>query len=142
MVKPFSTARSRTISAALVSWTLAGVTTTARTKPSEQLRTWRLMPLILLLPSNPRSPRLRARNNALRVQDAGRRLRPMAVGFAHPPRQIGSGRSPDALGPEPVIPAAHRLVRTEVTRQRPPGTARMLQVETGVHRLAHIGSEG
>src|SRR3954467_10027211 len=66
----------------------------------------------------------------------------MTVGFAHPPRQIGSGLSPDALGPEPVIPSAHRLVRTEVGRQRSPLAARMLQVETGVHHLAHIGSEG
>jgi Tfp pilus assembly protein PilF len=59
-----------------------------------------------------------------------------------PPRQIGSGLSPDALGPEPIIPSAHRLVRTEVGRQRSPRAARMLQVETGVHHLAHIGSEG
>src|SRR3954465_5636670 len=66
----------------------------------------------------------------------------MAVSFAHPPRQIGAGLSPDALGPEPVIPSAHRLVRTEVARQRSPLTARMLQVKTGVHHLAHIGSEG
>src|SRR3954453_9252064 len=56
MLNPFSTARSRTILAALVSWTLAGVTTTARTNPNEQLKTWRLMPLIFLLPSYPRSP--------------------------------------------------------------------------------------
>ena len=56
MVKPFSTAQSKTISAALVSWTLAGVAMTARMNPSEQLRTWRLMPLTFLLPSNPRSP--------------------------------------------------------------------------------------
>src|SRR3954462_1482545 len=66
----------------------------------------------------------------------------MAVSFAHPPRQIGAGLSPDALGPEPVIPSAHRLVRTEVARQRSPLAARMLQVKTGIHHLAHIGSEG
>jgi hypothetical protein len=35
-------------------WLLAAVTTIARTKPSEQVRTWRLIPLIFLLPS-PRS---------------------------------------------------------------------------------------
>src|SRR3954447_11079785 len=66
----------------------------------------------------------------------------MAVSFAHPPRQIGAGLSPDALGPEPVIPRAHRLVRTEVARQRAPLAARMLQVKTGVHHLTHIGSDG
>src|SRR3954453_6343864 len=66
----------------------------------------------------------------------------MAVSFAHPPRQIGAGLSPDALGPEPVIPRAYRLVRTEVARQRSPLAARVLQVKTGVHHLAHIGSEG
>jgi hypothetical protein len=55
-------------------------------------------------------------NNALRVQDSGRRLRSMAVGFAHPPRQIGASLTPDVIGPKPVIPSAHRLVRTEVGR--------------------------
>src|SRR5919107_2177228 len=66
----------------------------------------------------------------------------MAVSFAHPPRQIGAGLSPDTVCPEPVIPRAHRLVRTEVTRQRSPLAARIFQVKTGVHHLAHIGSEG
>src|SRR5687768_2687563 len=66
----------------------------------------------------------------------------MAVSFAHPPRQIGAGLSPDTVCPEPIIPSAYRLVRTEVARQRSPLAARMLQVKTGVHHLAHIGSEG
>src|SRR3954465_8113321 len=66
----------------------------------------------------------------------------MAVSFAHPPRQIGAGLSPDALGPEPVLHRAPRLVRTEVARQRAPLAARMLQVKTGVHHLTHISSEG
>src|SRR5919107_4809557 len=65
----------------------------------------------------------------------------MAVSFAHPPRQIGAGLSPDTVCPEPVIPRAHRLVRTEVARQRSPLATRILQVKTGVHHLAHIGSE-
>src|SRR3954470_22281514 len=85
---------------------------------------------------------LRAGNNALRVQDPGRWLRSVAVGLADPPRQIGAGLSPDTVCPKPVIPGAHRLVRTEVARQRSPLAARMLQVKTGVHHLAHIGSEG
>src|SRR3954454_16102212 len=42
--------------AAGVSCTFAGVTSTASTKPSEQARTWRLIPLICLWPSTPRSP--------------------------------------------------------------------------------------
>src|SRR3954453_22651585 len=66
----------------------------------------------------------------------------MAVCLADPPRQIGAGLSPDPVCPKPVIPRAHRLVRTEVARQRSPLAARMLQVKTGVHHLAHIGSEG
>src|SRR4051794_34665906 len=85
---------------------------------------------------------LRPLNHALRVQDPGCRPRPMPVAFAPPPRQLGAGLSPDALGPEPIIPGAHRLVRTEVARQRSPLAARMLQVKTGVHHLTHIGSEG
>src|SRR3954469_4688140 len=73
---------------------------------------------------------LGAGDNALRIHDPGRRLRLMAMGFAYPPRQLSGGIRPDALGPEPVIPGAHRLVRAEVGRQRPPWAARMLQVET------------
>src|SRR3954447_7662657 len=97
------------------------------------------MPLIFLLPSNPRSPCCGPETTLCesRIPVVGSAPWPWAS-----PRQIGAGLSPDALSPEPVIPAAHRLVRTEVTRQRPPGAARMLQVETGVHHLAHIGSEG
>src|SRR4051812_33835764 len=87
-------------------------------------------------------PLLRAGNNALRVQEPGCWLRGMAVGLAHPARQIGTGLSPDALCPKPVIPRAYRLVRTEVARQRSPLAARMLQIKTGIHHLAHIGSEG
>src|SRR5688572_12577232 len=98
--------------------------------------------LDFLVAVKPSLTRLRARNNTLRVQDPGRRLRCVAVGLAHPPRQIDAGLTPDALGPKPVIPSAHRLVRTEVARQRSPLAARMLQVKTGVHHLAHIGSEG
>src|SRR5215213_1638577 len=87
-------------------------------------------------------PLLRAGNNALRVQEPGRWLRAVAVGLADPARQIGAGLSPDTVCPKPVIPGAHRLVRTEVARQRSPLAARMLQVKTGIHHLAHIGSEG
>src|SRR3954464_852663 len=87
-------------------------------------------------------PLLRAGYNALRVQEPGCWLRGMAVGLAHPARQIGAGLSPDTVCPKPVIPGADRLVRTEVARQRAPLAARMLQVKTGVHHLAHIGSEG
>src|SRR3954471_11992110 len=63
------------------------------------------------------------------------------MGLTHPPRQLGGGIRPHAIGPEPVIPGANRLVRTEVGRERSPGAARMLQVETAVHHLAHIGGE-
>src|SRR4051794_19127857 len=63
------------------------------------------------------------------------------MGLTHPPRQLGGGIRPHAVGPEPVIPSAHRLVRTEVGRQRSPEAACMLQVETAVHHLAHIGGE-
>src|SRR3954466_14218437 len=63
------------------------------------------------------------------------------MGLTHPPRQLGGGIRPHAVGPEPVIPGADRLVRTEVGRERSPGAARMLQVETAVHNLAHIGGE-
>jgi hypothetical protein len=87
-------------------------------------------------------PLLRAGNNTLRVQEPGRWLRGVAVGLAHPPRQISAGLSPDTVCPKPVIPSADRLVRTEVARQRSPLAARMLQVKTGIHHLAHIGSEG
>src|SRR3954447_16253007 len=87
-------------------------------------------------------PLLRTGNDALRVQEPGRWLRAVAMGLAHPARQIGAGLSPDTVCPEPVIPGAYRLVRTEVARQRSPLAARMLQVKTGIHHLAHIGSEG
>src|ERR671910_419853 len=85
---------------------------------------------------------LRAGDDALRIQDPGRRLRRAAVGSSHPSRQLGGGIRPHAVGPEPIVPRAYRLPRPEVDRQRPPWAARMLQVETGVHHLAHIGSEG
>src|SRR4051812_49449363 len=61
------------------------------------------------------------------------------MGLTHPPRQLGGGIRPHAVGPEPVIPTAYRLMRTEVGRERSPGAACMLQVETAVHHLAHIG---
>src|SRR3954466_8453011 len=63
------------------------------------------------------------------------------MGLTHPPRQLGGSIRPHAVGPEPVIPGADRLVRTEVGRERSPGATRMLQVETAVHHLAHIGGE-
>src|SRR5688572_3920940 len=63
------------------------------------------------------------------------------MGLMYPPRQLCGGIRPHAVSPEPVIPSAYRLMRTEVGRQRPPGAARMLQVETAVHHLAHIGGE-
>src|SRR3954467_12179271 len=63
------------------------------------------------------------------------------MGLTHPPRQLGGGIRPHAVGPEPVIPSAYRLMRTEVGRERSPGAACMLQVETAVHHLAHIGGE-
>src|SRR3954470_23342656 len=63
------------------------------------------------------------------------------MGLTHPPRQLGGGIRPHAVGPEPVIPTAYRLMRTEVGRERSPGAACMLQVETAVHHLAHIGGE-
>src|SRR3954467_788305 len=63
------------------------------------------------------------------------------MGLTHPPRQLGGGIRPHAVGPEPVIPTAYRLMRTEVGRERSPGAACMLQVETAVHPLAHIGGE-
>src|SRR3954464_9084390 len=63
------------------------------------------------------------------------------MGLTHPPRQLCSGIRPHAVGPEPVIPGAYRLMRTEVGRERSPGAACMLQVETAVHHLAHIGGE-
>src|SRR6476661_3643039 len=63
------------------------------------------------------------------------------MGLTHPPRQLGGGIRPHAVGPEPVIPTAYRLMRTEVGRERSPGAACMLQVETAVHDLAHIGGE-
>src|SRR3954453_9610206 len=63
------------------------------------------------------------------------------MGLTHPPRQLGGGIRPHAVGPEPVIPGADLLVRTEVGRERSPGATRMLQVETAVHHLAHIGGE-
>jgi hypothetical protein len=85
---------------------------------------------------------LRAGNNVLRVQEPGCLLRGMAVGLAHPARQIGAGLSPDNVCPKLVIPGAYRLVRTEVARQPSPLAARMLQVKTGIHHLAHTGSEG
>src|SRR3712207_9172509 len=66
----------------------------------------------------------------------------MTAGLAHPARQIGAGLSPNTVCPKPVIPGAYRLVRTEVARQRSPLAARMLQVKTGIHHLAHISSEG
>src|SRR6187455_2315246 len=61
------------------------------------------------------------------------------MGLTHPPRQLCGGIRPHAVGPEPVIPSAYRLMRTE--GERSPGAARMLQVETAVHHLAHIGGE-
>src|SRR3954467_12553413 len=64
------------------------------------------------------------------------------MGLTHPPRQLGGGIRPHAVGPKPVIPRAYRLPRSEVGRQRPPRAARMLRVETGVDHLAQIGSEG
>src|SRR4051794_1348478 len=63
------------------------------------------------------------------------------MGLTHPPRQLCSGIRPHAVGPEPVIPRAYRLMRTEVGRERSPGAACMLQVETAVHHLAHIGGQ-
>src|SRR6478752_1230896 len=63
------------------------------------------------------------------------------MALTHPPRQLGGGIRPHAVGPEPVIPTAYRLMRTEVGRERSPGAACMLQVETAVHDLAHIGGE-
>src|SRR3954451_14369901 len=77
-----------------------------------------------------------AGDDALRIQDRGRRLRLMAMGVAPPPRQLGGGIRPHAVGPEPVIPGAHRLPRSEVRRQRAPGATRMLEVETGVDHVA------
>src|SRR4051794_32185482 len=74
---------------------------------------------------------VRAGDDALRIHDPGRRLRRTAVGLAHPPRQLGGGIRPHAVGPEPVVP---RLPRSEVGRQR--WAARMLKVETGVDHLA------
>ena len=53
---PSSAAWSSTIPAALVSCTFAAVTSTASTKPSEQVRIWRLIPFTRLLPSTPRTP--------------------------------------------------------------------------------------
>src|SRR3954462_10636236 len=79
---------------------------------------------------------LRAGDDALRIHDPGRRLRRTAVGLAHPPRQLGGGIRPHAVGPKPVVPRAHRLPRSEVGRQRSPRAARMLKVETGVDHLA------
>src|SRR4051794_41652205 len=61
------------------------------------------------------------------------------MGLTHPPRQLCGGIRPHAVGPKPVIPRAYRLMRTEVGRERSPGAACMLQVETAVHHLAHIG---
>src|SRR3954465_10992490 len=63
------------------------------------------------------------------------------MGLPPPPRQLCGGIRPHAVGPEPVIPRAYRLMRTEVGRERSPGAACMLQVETAVHHLAHIGGE-
>src|SRR3954467_9369133 len=63
------------------------------------------------------------------------------MGLTHPPRQLGGGIRPHAVGPKPVIPRAYRLPRSEVGRERSPGAACMLQVETAVHHLAHIGSQ-
>src|SRR4051812_49547988 len=63
------------------------------------------------------------------------------MGLTHPPRQLCSGIRPHAVGPEPVIPRAYRLMRTDVGRERSPGAACMLQVETAVYHLAHIGGE-
>src|SRR6187455_600029 len=85
---------------------------------------------------------LRAGDDALRIHDPGRRLRRAAVGSSYPSRQLGGGIRPHAVGPEPVVPRAHRLPCPEVDRQRPPRAARMLQVETGVDHLAQIGGEG
>src|SRR4051812_35038142 len=88
--------------------------------------------LDLLVAVEPPLTLLRTRDDALRIHDPGRRLRGMAVSFAHPPRQLGSRVGPHAVGPEPVMPRAHRRPRAEVGRQRPPRAARMLQVETTV----------
>src|SRR3954466_1957119 len=81
----------------------------------------------------PALPLLRAGNNALRVQEPGRWLRGMAVGSAHPARQIGAGLSPDTVCPKPVIPGAHRLVRTEVARQRSPQAVPILPGKKRTH---------
>src|SRR5689334_2453346 len=85
---------------------------------------------------------LGAGDHTLRVQNPGGRLCGMAVSFANPARQRGTGLTPDALGPEAIIPGAHRLVWTEVGRQRAPWTTRVLEVKTRIHHLAHIGREG
>src|SRR5215210_6520086 len=125
MLNPFSTARSSTISAALVSWTLAGVTTTARTNPSEQLRTWRLMPLIFLLPSNPRSP-CKCRVNTPQIgrmkipqADATARLGSRRLGAVQPLIAHSSlSRLREGLG-------GHTWGTRHDSRSRPPGFERV-----------------
>src|SRR3954451_739226 len=108
---------------------LAAVTRIARTKPSEQVRT--LHAFYFLVAVEPPLTLLWAGDDALRIHDPGRRLRRTAVGLAHPPRQLGGGIRPHAVGSEPVVvPRAHRLPRSEVGRQRSPRAARMLKVET------------
>src|SRR5690242_16246739 len=104
----------------------------ARTKPSEQVRTWRLMPLIFLLPSKPRSPFCGPDTTLCGVHDPGRRFRRVAPCLAHPPRQQSRHIRPDAIGPEAVMPGADRLPGTEILRKRSPLAAGMFQVKAGI----------
>src|SRR4051794_4005785 len=85
----------------------------ANTKPREQVRTWRLTPLTIFLPSNAPLARLRSLLHALGVEDDG-----MTV---EAPGQQSGNVNPKAIGFAAVVPGPDRLPGPKsVSRWRQP----------------------
>src|SRR3954462_12093616 len=154
---PASAARSSKGSRPCVSCRFAAETRTARTKPNEQVRRWRLMPLTFLLPSTPRSPfcgpEVTLCESTIPVDGAGALpsaaraypgpgRRPRGLAEPRPGRrgQEGGDVRPDAVAAEAVPVAAHGLPRAEVLGQRSPAAALGPEVKTAVdHRTDVLG---
>src|SRR3954451_16331206 len=135
---PCAATRSSSGPAACVSCTLAGVASTPSTKPSEQVRIWRLIPFMFLLPSTPRSPFCGPDTTLCESKDGSGRLSGMALLLAHRAREHAATIGPDPVVVKPIMPGSDGFPRAKILGQVTPSAAGLVQIQAGVDHLAQI----